>query len=202
MGSWLTYGLGTENQNLPGFIVLCPGVPTTVGPPLWNSAFLPGVYQGTYIADNREADRRSIGKDFDPKKLIANIHNDKFTLTEQRRSSTCCETLNRMHLERERPATPQLEARIQSFETRLPDADRGAGRVRHPQGERGDAKLYGPGSTARGCLIARRLVERGVRIVQVYYGKGQPWDDHDDIEAAPQARRRTATSRSPRCSRT
>ena len=52
MGSWLTYGLGTDNQNLPGFVVLCPEVPTTVGPPLWSSGFLPPVHQGTYISDN------------------------------------------------------------------------------------------------------------------------------------------------------
>src|SRR5450432_3851059 len=51
MGSWITYGLGTENKSLPGFVVLCPEVPTTVGPPLWNSAFLPPVYQGTFITD-------------------------------------------------------------------------------------------------------------------------------------------------------
>src|SRR5262244_1668335 len=52
MGSWITYGLGTENKNLPSFVVLCPEVPTTVGPPLWNSSFLPPMYQGTYITDD------------------------------------------------------------------------------------------------------------------------------------------------------
>ena len=51
MGSWITYGLGTENKNLPGFVVLCPDVPTTVGPPLWSSAFLSPVFQGTYVSD-------------------------------------------------------------------------------------------------------------------------------------------------------
>src|SRR6185436_1279778 len=51
LGSWLTYGLGTENKDLPGFVVLCPDLPTTVGPPLWNNAFLPAIHQGTYIAD-------------------------------------------------------------------------------------------------------------------------------------------------------
>ena len=54
LGSWLTYGLGTDNKNLPGYVVLCPDVPTTVGPPLWNSAFLPAVHQGTFIADKVE----------------------------------------------------------------------------------------------------------------------------------------------------
>src|ERR1700681_1421123 len=70
LGSWLTYGLGTENKNLPGFVVICPEVPTTVGPPLWNSAFLPPMYQGTYVTDDARM------KDFDPQKLIPNIHND------------------------------------------------------------------------------------------------------------------------------
>src|ERR1044071_9935013 len=51
MGAWLTYGLGTENQNLPGYVVLCPTVPTTVGPPLWSNGFLPAIHQGTYISN-------------------------------------------------------------------------------------------------------------------------------------------------------
>src|SRR5215472_15661471 len=87
LGSWLTYGLGTENQNLPGFVVLCPDTPTTVGPPLWNNAFLPAIHQGTFISDKveKQTDGSMVGKDFDPKKLISYIHNEKFTLTEQRR---------------------------------------------------------------------------------------------------------------------
>src|SRR6185503_16700434 len=51
LGAWLTYGLGTENQNLPGYVVLCPAVPTTVGPPLWSNGFLPAINQGTYISN-------------------------------------------------------------------------------------------------------------------------------------------------------
>ena len=79
MGSWLTYGLGTINKDLPGFVVLCPQVPTTVGPPLWSSAFLPAVHQATYVStDTRQ-------KDFDPYKLIPNIHNERFDMTTQRR---------------------------------------------------------------------------------------------------------------------
>src|SRR5947208_731274 len=79
LGSWLTYGLGTENKNLPGFVVLCPNVPTTVGPPLWGSAFLPAVHQGSYIADAVEKqDEKLVGKEFDPRKLISFIPNEKF----------------------------------------------------------------------------------------------------------------------------
>ena len=85
IGSWLTYGLGTDNKNLPGYVVLCPDVPTTVGPPLWNSAFLPAVHQGTYIPSKVERPDSIVGKDFDPKKLVSFIHNKEFTLPEQRR---------------------------------------------------------------------------------------------------------------------
>src|SRR5262245_30068588 len=74
LGSWLTYGLGTENKNLPGFVVLCPGTPV-VGPPLWNSAFLPAIHQGTYISN----------KESDPEKLIPDIHNARVNLAEQHR---------------------------------------------------------------------------------------------------------------------
>src|SRR5690349_8873459 len=116
LGSWLTYGLGTDNRNLPGFVVLCPDVPTTVGPPLWNSAFLPAMHQGTYIPDKveKQIDGQTVGKDFDPKKLISYIHNDKFTLTEQRRELDLLESLDRLQIERETVRDPQLEATIQS----------------------------------------------------------------------------------------
>jgi hypothetical protein len=185
LGSWLTYGLGTDNENLPGFVVLCPDVPTTVGPPLWNSAFLPAVHQGTFIADKveKQTDAALVGKDFDPRKLISYIHNDKFTLAEQRRELDLLETLNRMQMERETVRDPQLEAAISSMET--------AYRMQTEAPEVFDIrketdatlKLYGQGSTARGCLMAVRLAERGVRMVQVYYGKGDPWDAHADIQA-------------------
>src|SRR5438477_2000640 len=98
LGSWLTYGLGTENKNLPGYVVLCPDVPTTVGPPLWNNAFLPAVHQGTFIADKveKQTEEDLIGKKFDPKELISFIHNDKFTAPEQRREIDLLEKLNAM----------------------------------------------------------------------------------------------------------
>src|SRR2546427_8295347 len=86
LGSWLTYGLGTENKNLPGYVVLCPDVPTTVGPPLWDSSFLPAIHQGSYIPDKvieKQTDEKLVDAKFDPQKLISFIHNEKFTLTEQ-----------------------------------------------------------------------------------------------------------------------
>ncbi|MEO7650684.1 MAG: DUF1501 domain-containing protein [Bryobacteraceae bacterium] len=170
MGSWLTYGLGTENQNLPGYIVLCPGQPV-VGPQLWSSAFLPAVYQGTHLPNNEK----------DPAMLIQHIRNGQMSLDEQRRQLDLLSKLNRLHEDRE-GADPQLEASIQSMEiafrmqTEAPEAfditkESEATRAR-----------YGDGDFGRGCLMARRLIERGVRMVQVYYGNGQPWDNHDDIQ--------------------
>jgi len=169
MGSWLNYGLGTENQNLPGFVVLCPGLPV-IGPQLWSSAYLPAIFQGTHIPNNEK----------EPEKLIQHLRNKQLAQPEQRKQLDLLEKLNRMHLKRE-GEDPQLESRIESMEiayrmqTEAFDAfDVG----KEPEKVR---ERYGDGDFARGCLIARRLVERGVRMVQVYYGNGQPWDNHDDI---------------------
>src|SRR5215813_6985158 len=103
LGSWLTYGLGTDNKNLPGYVVLCPDVPTTVGPPLWNNAFLPAVHQGTFISDKveKQADGSIVGKDFDPQKLISYIHNEKVSMTAQRRELDLLASLNHLQLDRE-----------------------------------------------------------------------------------------------------
>jgi len=170
LGSWLTYGLGTENQSLPGFVVLCPGTPV-VGPPLWNSAFLPAIYQATYISN----------KESDPDKLIQDIRNSRLSLSEQQRQLEVLEKLNRIHLE-QRIGEPQLEATIQSMEiayrmqTEAPDV------FDIRKESEATRQRYGEGDFARGCLTALRLVERGVRVVQVYFGASQPWDSHADIE--------------------
>ena len=185
IGSWLTYGLGTDNKNLPGYVVLCPDVPTTVGPPLWNSAFLPAVHQGTFIPDKVEKQLAGtiVEKDFDPKKLISYIHNDKFTLTEQRRELDLLQSLNRMQLSREAAPDPQLEAAIQSMEVAYRMQTEAPEVFDIRKESKATLDLYGEGSTARGCLTAVRLVEKGVRMVQVYYAKGDPWDAHADIFA-------------------
>jgi len=182
MGAWLTYGLGSENENLPGYVVLCPDVPTTVGPPLWNNAFLPAIHQGTYISDKVEKQAEMVGKQFDPRKLVPYIHNENFTLTEQRREMDLMEKLDRMRLGRE-GADPQLEAAIQSMEVAYRMQTEAPEVFDIRKESEATLKLYGPGSTARGCLMAVRLVQRNVRMVQVYYGKGDPWDAHMDIQA-------------------
>jgi len=183
LGSWLTYGLGSDNKNLPGYVVLCPDVPTTVGPPLWNSAFLPAVHQGTFIADKVEKPDQIVGKDFDPKKLVSFIHNDKFTLSEQRRELDLLAELDRIRSGRETMKDPQLEAAISSMEIAYRMQTEAPEVFDIRKETEATLKLYGPGSTARGCLMAVRLVERGVRMVQVYYAKGDPWDAHGDIQA-------------------
>ena len=169
MGSWLTYGMGTENANLPGFIAMCPGLPVA-DVANWKSAFLPGVYQGTYIDT-----RKSRVED-----LIENIRNTTVTRSDQRRQLDLLGDLNRMH-QKPRAEDDALEARIASFELayRMQMAATDAFDVsQEPQSVR-DA--YGPGVQAQQLLIARRLIERGVRFVQLYHGDVQPWDAHDHI---------------------
>ena len=171
VGSWTTYGLGTENQNLPGFIAMCPGGYPIQESQNWQNAFLPGVYQGSYI-DTQHTDID---------KLIEYIRNDRTTLAEQREQLDLLQTLNRQHAQ-QRGEDAQLEARIQSFELayRMQSEARDAFNIDdEPKYIR---ELYGTGVQARQMLIARRLVERGVRFIQLYHGAGQPWDSHDDLE--------------------
>ncbi len=167
LGSWLGYGLGTENRDLPGFIVLCPGKPV-VGPQLWASSFLPGVHQGCHV------------RDLDPKKVLSHLENGRLSSGSQRRQLDLIQTLNRRH-SKDRDADAALEARIESFEVafRMQTAAKEAFDVsREPESIR---ELYGKGYFSDACITARRLVERGVRMVQVFYGNFQPWDDHKDI---------------------
>ena len=169
LGSWITYGLGTENQNLPSFVVLCPGTPV-VGPPLWNSSFLPAVYQGTHISNNEK----------DPQKLIQYLQSSRETLDRQRRRLDLLEALNRMHSQ-SRGNDSQLEASIQAMETAFRMQTEAPEALDIGQEKESTRARYGDSDFGRGCLMALRLIERRVRIVQIYYGNGQPWDNHDDI---------------------
>lgn len=168
-GSWLSYGLGTENQNLPGFVVLCPGSPV-VGPQLWSNSFLPGIFQGTHINNSN----------LDPQNVIRHINNKSLTEPVQRRQLDLMQKMNAQHLA-QRPGDAQLEARIQSLEMafRMQFEAQEAFDVTRETAE--TRKQYGEGEFANACLVARRLAERGVRVTQIYYGGGQPWDDHGDI---------------------
>ncbi|MFN3650552.1 MAG: DUF1501 domain-containing protein [Armatimonadota bacterium] len=171
MGSWLTYGLGSENQNLPGFIAMCPGGYPIQESQNWQSGFLPGVYQGTYI-DTQHTDIE---------KLIEFIRNNSQSLPEQREQLDLLQQLNARY-QQKRQQDAKLEARIQSFELAYRmqmDASDAFDVSKEPQHIR---DMYGPGTQARQILIARRLLEKGVRYVQVWHGAGQPWDNHDDLE--------------------
>ncbi len=171
MGSWLTYGLGTENQNLPGFIAMCPGGYPIQESQNWQAGFLPGIYQGTYIDTNQT----------EVNKLIENIRNKNLSLQKQRQQLDLLQKLNSLHANN-RSSDPILESRIQSFELAYRMQMDAADAFDVSKESKHVLEMYGPGVQARQILIARRLLERGVRFVQVWHGAGQPWDSHDDIE--------------------
>ncbi len=150
---------------------MCPGGYPIKGPDNWRSAFLPGVYQGTFLNTEQR----------DPRKLISNLRNRELDSPRQRRQLDLLKKLNRLHQER-RSTDPRLEARIQSFEqafrmqTEALDAFDISKEPKHIR------ERYGDTPQARQTLMARRLVERGVRFVQLWHGEGQPWDNHEDVE--------------------
>ena len=169
MGSWLLYGLGTENQNLPGYVVLRPSSKIVVGPALWSSGFLPAEFQATSV----------LTTDMAVDKLVANIRNPNLTLSQQREQLDLLAAINQQHLD-QRNGAPELEAEIKTMETAF-QMQREAMNVfdisKEPEHVR---KMYGETTFAKSCLLARRLVESGVRFVTVYYttGNNQPWDTH------------------------
>lgn len=171
MGSWLTYGLGTENQNLPAFIAMCPGGYPIQESQNWQSGFLPGIFQGTYIdTQHKEID-----------KLIEYVANKKLSREAQRRQLDLIQALNDEH-RKSRLGDPMIDARIQSFELAYRmqgEASEIFDVTREPQHV---LDKYGPGVQARQLLIARRLLEHGVRFIQLWHGQGQPWDSHDHLE--------------------
>jgi hypothetical protein len=170
VGAWTLYGLGTENRNLPGFIAMCPGGLPIKDNENWQSAFLPGALQGTFIDPKFE----DIGK------LIENINHPQISTSDQRRQLDLVAKWNARH--RASRLDTRLDSRIQSYELAFrmqSEASDAFDIGREPQSIR---DLYGTGVHARQTLIARRLVERGVRYVQLWHGKGQPWDNHDKIE--------------------
>lgn len=171
MGAWLTYGLGSDNQNLPGFVAMCPGGMPIKGAENWQSAFLPGAFQGTYVDSKHE----------DVEKLIENIRSPHADAQVQMKQLSLLRRLNLAH-QRER-SDPRLEARIQSFELAFRMQSEATDAFDVSKEPKHIRDLYGSGVHARQTLIARRLLERGVRMVQLWHGAGQPWDNHADIES-------------------
>ena len=168
MGAWFLYGLGTENHNLPGYIVLCPGRPVRFSI-LWNSSFLPSAYQGTYINHSK----------IEPEKMVPHLRNSQWDPTTQRRQLDLLQQLNANHKE-SRSGDSTLDARIAAMETAYRMQFQGSEAFDLGLETKSTREAYGTGHFANGCLLARRLVERGVRFVQLYYGDGQPWDTHSN----------------------
>lgn len=175
LGSWITYGLGSMNQNLPGYIAMCPGGMPIRRTKNWQAGFLPSAYQGAYV----NTDHESVDK------LVEFIRNGSLDSKRQREQLDLLLAFNQRHLA-ERQKDTQLEARIQSFELAYRmqmEASDAFDIMKEPEAVR---QMYGvkpgpEGSFARQCLIARRLLERGVRFLQLWTGDGQPWDNHDDV---------------------
>jgi hypothetical protein len=172
LGAWVTYGLGSENQNLPGFVAIGPG-PLIEGARQYGAGFLPAAYQGTFVSD--------LG---DP---IRNLKNGRVGPARQRQELDALRRINDLH-RADRAEDSRLDARIESFELayrmqlQAPDAFDLAGETEVTR------RIYGldreeTATFGRQCLLARRLVERGVRFVQLYHTTGgfQPWDQHSDL---------------------
>ena len=170
VGAWVLYGLGSENQNLPGFVSMCPGGMPIKDSENWQAGFLPGAFQGTYIdPQHRELD-----------KLIENIRSPHASTAIQRHQLDLLRELNSEH-RRTRQYDPRLEARLESFELAFrmqTEATDAFDITREPAHIRA---MYGDHVHGRQTLIARRLLERGVRFIQLWHGTGQPWDHHNDI---------------------
>lgn len=167
-GAWLTYGLGSENRNLPGFVVLCPGLPVA-DVSNWRSAFLPGIFQGTHIDTRKQK----------ASELIDHIINPEVTPIAQRRQLDALARLNKTHQQSRHEST--LEARIQSFELAYRMQAEATDAFDVSRETKATRDQYGPGVQGQQLLIARRLIERGVRVVQCYHGDVQPWDSHNNI---------------------
>jgi hypothetical protein len=169
-GSWVTYGLGSENQNLPGYVVLCPNGMPVEGAKNWRSAFLPGAYQGTRI-DTAQTD---------VEKLIENIHNPTTSLDQQKRQLSLLDQLNARYAQT-RAEDSVMETRVQSFELAYRMQMEAADVFDLNKEPANIREMYGDTLQGRQMLIARRLLEKGVRFVQVWHGAGQPWDSHTEI---------------------
>jgi len=175
LGSWVTYGLGTENENLPAFVVLQDREDVVVnGPRNWSAGFMPAVFQGAALEVE--------GPPFPNLAPPAHV-----SPARQRQSLDFVQRRNRRHLAG-REANSELEARIRSYElafqmqAHAPEAVDLAGETAETKALYGlDAKETA--AFGRSCLLARRLVERGVRFVQCYHGAGSKWDAHKGIEA-------------------
>jgi len=175
LGSWATYGLGTENENLPAFVVMQEGPGRVInGARNWGAGFMPAVYQGTTMQKQ--------GPPFSNLNPPEHVASDQ-----QRKSLEFLTRLNQRHAA-SRQNNTDLDARIRSFELAYQMQSHAPEAVDLTQESAETQKLYGldnkqTESYGRNLLMARRLVERGVRFVQCYHGAGSKWDAHDNIQA-------------------
>jgi hypothetical protein len=178
VGSWVMYGLGTESQNLPGFITICPSM-SNGGPRNYSNAFLPSVYQGTALG------RAGISA---AEAKIRNIVNDKLSPSEERQQFDLLQALNAEQL-RKAPGDSELEAVIDSYELAFRMQSHTPGILDLSKEAKATLQLYGIGDPrtdnfGRQCLMARRLAEAGVRYIQVNYGDNTAnpaWDQHSNL---------------------
>jgi hypothetical protein len=173
LGSWLTYGLGSVNQNLPGYVTLIPDGKPTSGARNWQSAFLPGIFQSTYV----NTKYRNVHT------MMPNLRNEQMGPAFQKQQFDLLQELNQKHLQ-QRKQDSLLEARIQSYELGYRMQSSGSDAFDISKEPEHIRNMYGDNKQSRQLLIARRLIERGVRFVQVWHDQGQPWDSHDNIEKA------------------
>eukprot|EP01047_Picozoa_sp_COSAG01_P001014 COSAG01_NODE_21_length_38221_cov_1796.647028_4_plen_479_part_00 len=156
MGSWMVYGLGTENQDLPGFIAMSPRAQPRNKLANWSNAFLPGAYTGTYVNIH----------DMKPERILDDLKNKWLPKVDQRKQADLLARLNQLDLHRQQ-GDQQLEASIQAMEMAfrmqfaVPEA------FDTSRETKSTLEMYGNSEYAKGCLLARRLIERGVRTVQL-----------------------------------
>ncbi|MFM8275002.1 MAG: DUF1501 domain-containing protein [Gemmata sp.] len=174
LGSWVTYGLGTENTNLPAFVVMQDNAgPVVNGPRNWGAGFMPAVYQGTRLNPGKEP--------------IPNLHTpDAVGDGRQKQKLDFLAKLNQRHAEA-RPEQTELDARIRAYELAFKMQAAAPEAVDLSKETAEVQKLYGidekeTENFGRQCLLARRLVERGVRFVQLYHGAGSKWDSHSNLD--------------------
>lgn len=174
LGSWVSYGLGTENENLPAFVVMQDNRSSVVnGPRNWGAGFMPAVYQGVRVQDGAQ-----------PFPHLTNP--EGYTDTRQVSKLDYLSRLNR-NFARRHPEQTELDARIAAYELAFRMQARAPEAVDLSQESESTSRLYGldrkeTESFGRMCLLSRRLVERGVRFIQLYHGAGSKWDAHSGIE--------------------
>lgn len=175
LGSWVTYGLGSENQSMPSFVVMLDGKAMVVGGPrMWGAGFMPAVYQGMRLSSGAEP--------------IPNLMSPKGVTERRQRSKLAMLAAMNQRFADQHQDNTELDARIRSYELAFRMQAHAPEAVDISEETQATQELYGmdrkeTASFGSKCLLARRLVERGVRFIQLYHGAGSGWDAHSHIES-------------------